>query len=183
MSGSNGNTHNHTHTFCAKAWRHTPTRTETPSSVIHYYQKANFAAASPASSEIPCSILWSEHYRIFCSADTKDGFSPDTRLAADVQVCHKGSTVDPALPPPLTFHLHQNKTCFFLWLRFVFSAAGVLQQTAQNQVYSGWSQLQSRHEAFEAAALAPEIDRLPWERCREGWKTPASPSSQTRCPT
>lgn len=108
--GSNGCTRLHTHTFFVPRNDATHPHEHTPSSVIHYYQRAKFTAANTASSKIPCSILWLQYYRVFCSADTKAGLNSGRRLGIDVMVRHKGSTVNPAHPLPSTFCSRRNKS-------------------------------------------------------------------------
>lgn len=135
----------HTHTFLVPRNDTTYPHEHTPSSVIHYYQRAKFTLANTASSKIPCSILWSEYYRVF-SADTKAGLNSVRRLGIDVMVRHKGSTVNP-MPPQLFVCTTTKVFCLFLpSVCHSFKhlcqlagqgAAGVLQQTADNKVYSG----------------------------------------------
>lgn len=65
------------------------------------------AAANTTSSEIPCSVLWSEYYGVLCPADTKAGFNPDPGPGTAAAAHHKGSTVDPA-----AFNLGSEQSAF-----------------------------------------------------------------------
>lgn len=189
----------HTHSFGAKDDATHP-HVHTPSSVIHYYQRAKLTAVTTESWKMPCSVVWSECSFLLFSwhkswpklhRKAKNWrYGPSQRIN-----CGPGASVTVSF----SFAPWQ---IFYLLLSLVFvghnlkhlcqlagqRAAGVLQQTARNKGNSGWSQLLNRKQASEAtaavvSALALEIERFPWEKRRESEKTPASPSSQACCPT